>query len=108
MRIKKQLMIRVNTFYMFKNTEFVFLFKFFRKEIQAQNESENLLEKYYGMIRFMGTTIRSTSIADVYYSLIYQLIYLFGPIIGTNWPKHNLNKTELRDFLKKLFDRKVF
>ena len=53
----------------------------------------------------MGTTIRSSSIINVYYSLIYQIIKLFSPIVDTLvLPKNNLNKIELKEYLRKQLD----
>jgi hypothetical protein len=53
----------------------------------------------------MGTTIRSSSIINVYYSLIYQIIKLFSPIIDIlGLPRKNLNKTELKEYLRKQLD----
>lgn len=50
----------------------------------------------------MGTTIRSSSIINVYYYLIYHLIKLFSPIVDVlGLPKKNLNKTELKEYLRK-------
>ena len=53
----------------------------------------------------MGTTIRSSSIINVYYSIIYQIMHLFSSIVSTlGSPKNNLNKIELKEYIKQQFD----